>query len=233
MNEIKEAFKKVKEDFDFLNMEISSLKEDLSKTKEGLVEIGEALYNLNKKTDFLLDRFSKTEKEETQTPLVPFQTNNLLFKPRNNQKQGISMGNGGVQTDRQTDRQTDGQREEKGKIGYFKDQNSFEEFSGLLDSLDGLKKEIRLKFKRLTEQELVLFSAIYQMEEEKGFSDYKSLSKKLSLTESSIRDYVRRLIFKGIPLEKKKINNKEIHLFVSESLKKIASLNTILRLIEL
>ena len=112
-------------------------------------------------------------------------------------------------------------------------QNSFEEFSGLLDSLDELKKEIRLKFKRLTDQEMVVFSAIYQMGEEKGFSDYKSLSKRLSLTESSIRDYIRRLIFKGIPIEKKKLNNKEIQLFVSESLKKIASLSTILKLIDL
>ena len=45
-----------------------------------------------------------------------------------------------------------------------------------------------------------------------------------------LRDYIGRLIKKGIPLEKKKINNKIIHLSVSKNLKKIASLSTILQL---
>jgi len=102
-----------------------------------------------------------------------------------------------------------------------------------LDSLDGLKKEIRLKFKRLTDQELLVFSAIYQLEEEKGFSNYKMLSNKLSLTESSIRDYVRRLILKGIPVEKSKVNNREVHLFVSHHLKKVISLDALLQLVKL
>jgi len=56
------------------------------------------------------------------------------------------------------------------------------------------------------------------------------LQKKLNLTESSIRDYVRRLIKKGIPIDKNKINNKNIQLSISPNLKKIASLNTILQL---
>jgi len=78
-----------------------------------------------------------------------------------------------------------------------------------------------------------VFSAIYQIEEEKGFTDYKTLSKRLSLSESSIRDYIRRLMLKEIPLEKKKVNNKEIHLFISKNLKQIATLNTILELRDL
>jgi DNA-binding MarR family transcriptional regulator len=100
----------------------------------------------------------------------------------------------------------------------------------ILNSLDNLKKEIRLKFKRLTEQEFLVFSTIYQLSEEKGNTDYKNLSEKLSLTESSIRDYIGRLIKKGIPVEKTKINNKTIHLSISPNLKKIASLPTILQL---
>jgi predicted transcriptional regulator len=100
----------------------------------------------------------------------------------------------------------------------------------ILESLDNLKKEIRLKFKRLTEQEILVFSTLYQFSEEKGWTDYKLLSEKLNLTESSIRDYIGRLIKKGIPIEKVKINNKTIHLSVSANLKKIASLSTILQL---
>ena len=100
----------------------------------------------------------------------------------------------------------------------------------ILNSLDSLKKEIRLKFKHLTEQELAVFSAIYEFDDEIGFSDYKSLSLKLNLTESSIRDYVGRLVKKGIPVEKRKIRNKNIKLNISQNLKNIASLQTILSL---
>jgi len=108
--------------------------------------------------------------------------------------------------------------------------NPLQNAAQILDSLDALKKEIRLKFKRLTEKEILVFSALYQLEEQEGYTDYRGLSKKLSLTESSIRDYIKRLVDKGIPVEKNKINNKTIQLKISDSLKKIASLSTILQL---
>ena len=112
-------------------------------------------------------------------------------------------------------------------------QNSIDNAVNILNSLDNLKKEIRLKFKRLTEQELLIFSTIYQFDEEFGFSDYRGISQKLNLSESSIRDYVQRLIKKGIPIEKNKINNKTIQLSISNNLKKIATLPTILQLRDL
>lgn len=99
--------------------------------------------------------------------------------------------------------------------------------------MDNLKKEVRLKFKRLTDQEFSVFSTIYQLSEENGYTDYKNLSIKLGLTESSIRDYIGRLIKKGIPVEKTKINNKSIRLSISPNLKKIATLPTIFKLREL
>jgi len=80
---------------------------------------------------------------------------------------------------------------------------------------------------------MLVFSTIYQLEEEKGAADYKSLSSKLKLSESSIRDYVQRIIKKGISVEKKRINNKVIHLFIDPGLKKIAPLSTILTLRDL
>jgi hypothetical protein len=67
-----------------------------------------------------------------------------------------------------------------------------------------------------------------------GFSvDYPSISQKLSLSESSIRDYVLKLAKKGIPIEKSKENNKKIYLKIEENFKKLASLQTILQLREL
>ncbi|MCK5044064.1 hypothetical protein KAR52_03625 [Candidatus Pacearchaeota archaeon] len=133
------------------------------------------------------------------------------------------------QTNRQTDTFTDKQ------VNQFisKDENSIDNAIVVLNSLDAIKKEIRLKFKRLTEQELLVFSQLYQLDEEFGHSDYKTLSNKLKLSESSIRDYIGRLIKKGIPVEKNKINNKTINLCISQNLKKIATLSTILQLRDL
>ena len=162
---------------------------------------------------------------------------NTPYKPLEAQNSYISTGNGGVPTDRQTDRQTDtsplinAQKQPKKQPEI--EMNSIEKASEILSSLDSIKKELRIKFKALTEQEIAVFSTIYQLEGENNNIDYKFLSQKLNLTESSIRDYVGRLIKKGVPIDKEKINNKTILLRISPNLRRIASLDTILRLREL
>jgi DNA-binding MarR family transcriptional regulator len=178
---------------------------------------------------------------DVETNIYADKTIDLDIKTTKDEKCNISTGNRGVQTDRQTDRQTDIECK-KGSYNHKKiEQNNFNNklkvTSGsidsaveMLDSLDSIKREIRLKFKRLTEQEILVFSTIYQLEEEFGYSDYKSIAKKINLTESSIRDYIRRLINKGIPIIKNRINNKEIRLSISQNLRRIATLNTILEL---
>lgn len=196
--------------------------------------------------NFVLDNKTdiSTGNEGVKTNSTDIQTDNLVFKPLNDQIYAISTGNEGVKTDRQTHRQTDifqlkssdNQKEsfrEEVLNSQATKENSLMETEEILNSLDSLKKDLRLKFKRLTDQELLVFSTIYQLEEQFGYSDYKMLSKKLKLTESSIRDYVKRLLSKRIPLEKKKVNNKEINLFVSPNLKKILPLDSLLRLVNL
>ena len=103
----------------------------------------------------------------------------------------------------------------------------------ILSNLDALKKELRLKIKRLTNQEMIVFSFIYQLEEEGKEVDYPLLAGKLQLSEASIRDYISKLQKKGIPISKEKINNKKIIIHLSQELKKIASLDTIIKLREL
>ena len=80
---------------------------------------------------------------------------------------------------------------------------------------------------------MLVFSTIYQLEEQNIEPNYKGLALKLGLSESSIRDYVQRMINKGIPIKKHKINNKKLVLSISSDLKKIASLSTIIKLREL
>jgi hypothetical protein len=206
---IKSAFQKVKQDIDFLKQEFVSLKQEL----RGIIE------KLSPKAE------TKTPAHPPQNPAYPtdIPTHNTTFKPLNTQNMGISIGNGGVPTDKQTNRQTNQHTENT----YFGDALE------ILNSLDNIKKDLRNKFKRITDQEFLVFSTLYTLSEELDFVDYKTLALKLHLTESSIRDYVGRLIRKGIPVEKTKINNKIIQLSVSDKLKKIAPLPVIFQLREL
>ncbi len=111
--------------------------------------------------------------------------------------------------------------------------NQLDKASEFLENLDSLKKEIRRKFKSLTPQEFKVFTAIYQLENMQLTVDYALLSKKLKLSQSSIRDYISRIISKKIPIIKEKINNKQVIVRISADLKKIASLAAILQLREL
>ncbi len=244
MDKIKKSFEKVKQDIDFLNNEINILKEEMSEILEILIKITPKL----KKTPSNHLISTSTQEPQNPTSSTYSSTHNDAFKPLKPQNLSISTGNQGASTDRQTDRQTNrhtpishgkhekylqksSQEEEITSQEFFPGKNnSIDDAAKILDSLDDLKKEIRLKFKRLTEQEILVFSTLYQIDDERGFADYKTISEKLNLTESSIRDYIGRLIKKGIPVEKKRIDNKFIRLKVSENLKKIASLSTILQL---
>ena len=209
---IKESFQKVKQDIEFLNQE-------LTKTRNQMIEMCEVLTKLHER----VEKQASTQQELNQAFSTHSSTHNPPFKPLNTQILPISTGNEGVSTDRQTNRQT----------GIFPEnppENAIEDASRILESLDNIKKEVRLKFKKLTDQEFTIFSIIYQLDEQQQVVDYKTLAKLLKLTESSIRDHVSRIIKKGIPVEKKRVNNKNIQLFISDNLKKIATLPTIMQL---
>jgi len=286
MDQIKEAFNKVKEDMDFLTNRISYLESALIQTTNSLNVLSSSLEEINllkdqfnyqketissqdQKIDSILTKLDLLLVKETPTEKASFQTDShissaiqqtdrQIIMPLRALKPsflGFSTGNDGVPTDRQTNQQTNQQTEnssfltkEETSLPHFNPQKELSSHNinkekifdstidnavKMLDTLDSLKKELRLKFKRLTEQELLVFSTIYQLEEENIPVDYRSLATKLSLTESSIRDYVGKLIKKGISIEKVKVNNKQITLHISENLKKVASLPTILQLRDL
>ena len=226
MDHIREAFQKVKNNIDVLSHELGSLKSDLEETRQEMIKICGIMERINEKIAQKEQKINSTHKHLNPAYQTHTSTHDLPLEALKPQNMAISTGNQGVSTDRQTDRQTDN---EQGNISKQKE-ISIDDAAKILDSLDNIKKEIRLKFKRLTDQEILIFSTLYQLDDEAGHTDYKTLAVKLNLTESSIRDYVSRLIKKGIPVEKKKINNKTIHLSVSGNLKKIATLSTILKL---
>jgi hypothetical protein len=235
MDPIKEAFQKAKEDIDSLRKEIEFLKINLRETREKMIEICEIIQKIDEKTPkntpkqhFDTSTYNLQKLTPSTHPSILQQTPEAL----KTQNIAISTGNQGVPTDRQ---QTDNRQTTDTKTPFLpeKQENSIDNAAEMLDSLDNVKKEIRLKFKRLTDKEVLVFSTLYQLEGEKAIIDYKTVADRLDLSESSIRDYVGRLIKKGIPVEKHKINNKQIHLKISKNLRKIASLPTILQLRDL
>ena len=222
MDPIKEAFSKIKQDILDLKSQLESLNQQIEEIKR----------TLDDKTPTQIKDNESNQQINSTVQNNP--TDNLSLYGLKSQDMSISIGNGGVPTDRHSVSQTDQQTLEKtSKYQKIDKINQIQRVSEVLESLDSIKKELRSNFKQITSQEMAVFSAVYTLEEQGFVVDYSLISQKLSLTEGSIRDYIHKLIRKNIPIIKSKENNKKITLSISPELKKIASLQTILSLREL
>ncbi len=250
---IKEAFSRIKEDILNLGKELSDIRSTILETNQLMKQLNEEviMLKLEKMTGEAVKPAENLQEQApahfpTHTLETPTHPTTPTDNPTHPQEiQGLktpnlpsSIGNDGVPTDRQTDSPTDRQTNFSSKIPDQIQEKPIEqqisEASEILDSLDAIKKDIRRKFKRITKQEMLVFSTIYTLEEqEPEGADYRKIALKLGLSQGSIRDYVHRMINKGIPITKEKLNNKKIILHVSKELKRIASLSTILKLREI
>ena len=216
------------------------IKEAFTRAKQDISELKNQINNLQLEIESLKSLLSSAHKSNQQTNTQTNQTDKLnepsnkVYNASISPISQTSIGNRGVPTDRQTNQQTDRHINlphekdlETDKISHL------DRVSQVLDSLDSIKKELRSKFKKLTHQEMIVFSTIYQLEEEQFTVDYPLVAAKLSLSESSIRDYIQKIIKKGIPLSKIRHNNKKITLEIPKDFKKIASLPTLISLREL
>ena len=211
MDPIKKAFSKIKQEMNELKNEIFKLKTQISKTQ----------------TTPTHNQRVGPQQTDQQTRIQTTPTHNQGVKAPYDQNINSSIRNEGVPTDKQTNRQTDQQT-------HIQHKTDFEQANEILSSLDSIKKGIRLKFKRLTPQEMLVFSTLYSLEEQNiDEITYRALAEQLQLSESSIRDYINKLIKKGVPIDKIRQNNKTILLKISQNLKNIATLATIVRLRDL
>ncbi|MCK4650492.1 helix-turn-helix domain-containing protein [Candidatus Pacearchaeota archaeon] len=203
MDPIKEAFSKIKEDISYLKNEIERLTQILNQTNP---------------THNQPQTHQHTNKP-THIQTNPIYNHNI--QAPYTQNIDTSIGNEGVPTDKHTNTPTHQQTQKTPNL-------DFKQANDILESLDTIKKEIRLKFKRLTPQEMLVFNIIYTLENQ-NYTEitYKIIATQLKLSESSIRDYINKLINKGIPIEKTRQNNKTIILKISQDLKNIATLTTI------
>jgi len=173
---LKIAFSKIKEDIEAIKSEFNALKDVINKQEE-LLEV------------FLSKIGGKDHKNEE----------NRVF-------QGLpdtpSIGNQGVQTNKQTNKQT-----------HPKQTNT------PIFQVSTIKKEMLSKFSSLPKREFLIFLTIYQLEEDNGSVSYSDLATHLQLSESGVRHYVFNLIKKGFPIQKRKLNNKVAVLSLSPEFK--------------
>jgi len=210
MDPLKEAFLKIKEEILLLKEEIKYLNEKIN-TIPTIPTI--PTHNIS--------LVPQQTNKPTNPQVIP--THNQSIQPLYNENIPISIGNNGVPTHTPTHTPT-----------HQHTQNlDFKQVGKVLESLDNIKKEIRLKFKRLTPQEMLVFNTLYILEENSKEITYKIIATQLKLSESSIRDYINKLTNKGIPIEKTRQNNKTIILKISNDLRNIATLATIQTLREL
>ena len=238
-NNLREAFERIKNDIFSLGSELSLIRREIFDFKQQINGLNQAVYLLQKEVSELRNVQKTMPYHPTPNPTDNSKKSTSLVIPTHNPtgpmeigglkcpNLSTSIGNAGVPTDRQTDQQTDNYHRKTLNQSLF-------DATKVLASLDSLKKEIRLKFKQITKQEMLVFSTIYQLESELSEGvDYKQIAQKLHLSESSIRDYVKKIVEKGISIDKIKLNNKKILLKIPQDLKNIAPLQTLIQLREL
>ena len=259
MDLIKQAFARIKQDILSLSQQISELKQQIAELKQ---QNNNNLNQLNTSKPCLTPlqhptttSFNPTTPLQIQTIPTQNQTDSTSLTDKPTQtptmEQGLeplkplnlpfSIGNGGVPTDKPTNRQTNQHTNKSPILEQYSPTTTdltiltdFERANKILNSLDNIKKEIRLKFKRLTSQEMLIFSTLYSLQEQNIEEiTYKLIANNLNLSESSIRDYINKLTKKGIPILKIRRDNKKIILSISPDLRNIASLSTIIKLREL
>ncbi|MFH0808070.1 MAG: HTH domain-containing protein [archaeon] len=209
MDPIKEAFDKIKQDITLLKNEILNLKIQINSTQ----------------TNPIYNQPQIHQQTNKQTYIQTTQTHNQPIQPLYIENNNSSIGNERVPTNTPTNTPTHQQTQNYSNLTIKSD---FQQVNEILDSLDNIKKGIRLKFKQLTPQEMLIFSVLYTLEEQKTQNiTYKTLADKTNLSESSIRDYINKLIIKGIPVEKTRQNNKIIILNIAQDLKNITNLTII------
>ncbi|MBT3394854.1 hypothetical protein HOA59_01505 [archaeon] len=95
-------------------------------------------------------------------------------------------------------------------------------------NIQSLRKDIESRFVTLTNKEFLVFLTVYQLEEdlERGIT-YYDLSSKIGLTAGCIRGYVSAILRKGLPLIKRKINNRTITLHIESEFRKLDAKETL------
>ena len=166
-------------------MDNENIKHSFNNVKEDISLLNQRISHLESKLNELLT-ISKLANSKDMGPIAS-------LSPQTSPK--ISSGNKGVHS-----------------INHSTNNQSFTDHSLNIQSL---REDLGSQINNLTTQEFLVFLTIYQLEDDfdRGVS-YQDLSLKLKLTTGCIRSYISGLIKKGVPILKKKINNRTVILTI-------------------
>lgn len=199
-----EIFKEnIKKSFFNVKEDISILKEDNKAYKMDNKEIKDNLANLSEKMDKIALLLENKDKK-------------TFFN--------FSSGNEGVVNSQQS---TINNSQQSSTMINNPQQSTIE---NLKKDIDKINSSLTFKFKSITDRELSVFLAIYDLELEKSEVSYTEIANKLKLTESTIRTNVNSLIKKGLPIQKERFFNKKVTLTISQDFRNLNLLNKILEI---
>ena len=207
---------KIKASFEKVRKEIESLREDLSNIKGEI-----SAFKTASKAEFSIGNEGVPTDKQTDKPTVDTYSTFV-----------VDTSSTGIDSDFKIpahfpthSRQSDTKIQQTPQIRQPKTQ-----FNELTSLFQNLKTDLKNKFKSLTKQEFYIFSALFIVEKELNQATYRDIAIKTNLSESSVRDYITKIIKKGIPVIKEKLNNKVTVLKIPEELRNLATLDSLLRL---
>lgn len=242
---VKEAFSKVREEMKELQQEVADIKQELNTISSSveliLHQFQQKKANLSAESSAeVLNRVPKF-RERFKKEFLGTQAHRKSVILKNlgdlELKEPVSIGNEGVSALRQQSGSTQAHSEfdlEK-EFTERQQQKPIKEPGKdmLQQNVERLKHALQDIFKKLTRQEFVIFSLLYQLEDElKRPVSYKDLADRSALTSNSIRDYISKLIAKKVPIIKEKYNNRQILLKVAPELRNIETLESLMKIVE-
>ncbi len=228
---VKQSFERAKEDIADLKTSLETLKSVISHQNEVIKQLSERLLSIveqaqnpekspfflrsignegvNQSLNHSITQSLSTKQEQTQDSAIP---NQLDIKEKNEKLSTISKKeppNNPI-SPLESPKIEEMSSNNKKSVLLTEKTLKKEQIPLLGDEFQSVKAKIDRTFLNLSKQELKVFLTIYQLDEEGNLHgvSYPQVAERLSLTEQCIRGYISVLVKKGLPLEKRKINNK-------------------------
>jgi len=212
-DKIKASFEKVKKDIDFLTEQIIILRRELQEIKDIKTNFTDKSSIGNEGVP--TDRQTDTPTSNRFSALIDDRFSPSFETPTH------------IPTQTPTDTQ---QSNTKVQQTNTNSNTSAQSLTSMTELVNTLKNDLKTRFKLLTKQEFHIFSMLFTVDKTQKSVTYRDLAGKLSLSESSIRDYIQKIIKKGVPIEKERLNNKVTILKIPEEIRHLATLESLLRL---
>lgn len=217
---VKKSFIKAKEDISNIENEFKALKELFSKQNKDILALSEKLET------FLKENYKKKDKIDFFNSSIRNEgvVNNRQQSTVNHQQSATMLSN------EQQWLSDDGAMSNDQQPTLTSEKRQTNQPPFIRNSLDSINQTLTFRFKSLTDREFSVFLAIYELEKQLSEVTYADLANKLSLTETTIRSCVNRLVSKQLPLTKERFFNKKTTITIDKNFKELSLLNKLINI---